>query len=54
MVKSKPERRHSVDLEELDKQDSRPYRHVLRETRTLLPRPKFYSNYPDVKSVHNT
>ena len=26
----KPERRHSVDLEELDKQDPRPYRYVLR------------------------
>ena len=40
-----------MDLEELDKQDSRPYRYVLREARTLLPRPKFYSNYPDAKSV---
>ena len=26
----KPERRHSVDLEKLDKQDPRPYRYVLR------------------------
>ena len=26
----KPERRHSVELEELDKQDPRPYRYVLR------------------------
>ena len=26
----KPERRHSVDLEEVDKQDPRPYRYVLR------------------------
>ena len=26
----KPERRHSVDLGELDKQDPRPYRYVLR------------------------
>ena len=26
----KPERRHSVDLDELDKQDPRPYRYVLR------------------------
>ena len=24
---------------------------MLREARTLLPRPKFYSNYPDAKSV---
>ena len=50
-LNQKPERRHSVDLEELDKQDSRPYRYVLGEARTLLPRPKFYSNYPDAKSV---
>ena len=50
-LNQKPERRHSVDLDELDKQDSRPYRYVLREARTLLPRPKFYSNYPDAKSV---
>ena len=47
----RPERRHSVDLEELDKQDSKLYRYVLREARTLLPRPKFCSNYPDAKSV---
>ena len=33
----KPERRHSVDLDELDKQDPRPYRHVLRRARSLLP-----------------
>ena len=51
MLNQRPERRHSVDLEELDKQDSRPYRYVLREARTLLPRHKFYSNYPDAKSV---
>ena len=50
-LNQKPERRHSVDLEELDKQDSRPYRYVLREARTSLPRPKFYNNYPDAKSV---
>ena len=50
-LNQKPERRHSVDLEELDKQDSRPHRYVLRETMTLCPRPKFYSNYPDAKSV---
>ena len=50
-LNQKLERRHSVDLEELDKQDSRPYRYVLIEARTLLPRPKFYSNYPEAKSV---
>ena len=31
----KPERRHSVDLDELDKQDPRPY--VLRRAGSLLP-----------------
>ena len=50
-LNQKPERRHSVDLEELVKQDSRPSRYVLREARTLLPRPKFYSNYPDAKRI---
>ena len=33
----KPEKRHSVDLEELDKQDPRPYRYVLRMAQSLLP-----------------
>ena len=47
----KPERRHSVDLEELDKQDPRPYRYVLRRAQSLLPRPKFHSRYPDAKCV---
>ena len=47
----KPERRHSVDLEELDKQDPRPYRYVLRRAWSLLPRPKFHSKYPDAKGV---
>ena len=47
----KPKRRHSVNLEELDKQDPRPYGYVLRGARSLLPRPKFYSRYPDAKSV---
>ena len=47
----KPERRHSVELEALDKQDHRPYRYVLSRARPLLPRPKFYSKYPDAKSV---
>ena len=47
----KPERSHSVDLEELDKQNPRPYRYVLRTERPLLPRPKFYSKYPVASSV---
>ena len=47
----KPERRHLVDLEELDKQDPRPYRYVLRGARSLLSRPKFHSKYPDEKGV---
>ena len=47
----KPERRHSVELEALDKQDHRPYRHVLSRARPLLPRPKFYSKYPDAKGI---
>ena len=47
----KPERRHSVDLEELNKQDHRPYRYVLRRTRSSLPRPKFYSRYLNAKGV---
>ena len=33
----KPERRHSVDLDELDKQDPGPFRYVLRRARSLLP-----------------
>ena len=47
----KPERRHSVDLKELDKQDPRPYRYVLSRVQSLLPRPKFHSKYPDANSV---
>ena len=47
----KPERRLSVELEALDKQDHRPYRYVLSEARPLLPRPKSYSKYPDAKGV---
>ena len=47
----KPERRHSVDLDKLDKQDLRPYRYVLRRARYLLPQPKFHSKYPDAKCV---
>ena len=47
----KTERRHSVKLEALDKQDHRPYRYVLSRARPLLPRPKFYSKYPDAKGI---
>ena len=47
----KPERRHSVDLEELDKQDPRPYRYVLRRAQSLLPLPRFHSKYPSAEGV---
>ena len=47
----KPERRHSVELEALDKQDHRPYRYVLSRARPMLPRPKFYSKYTDAKGI---
>ena len=39
----KPKRRHSVELEILDRQDKRPYKYVLERERDLLPRPRFYS-----------
>ena len=47
----KPERRHSVELEALDRQDRQPYRYVLSRARPLLSRPKFYSKYPDAKGI---
>ena len=47
----KPERRHSVELEALDKQDQRPFKYVLKRERALLPRPRFYSKYQDAKSI---
>ena len=47
----KLERRHSVEFEALDEQDHRPYRYVLRRTRPLFPRPKFYSKCPDAEGV---
>ena len=47
----KPERRHSVELEALDKQDHRPYRYVLRRIRPLFPRPRFHSKCPRVEGV---
>ena len=43
----RPERRHSV----VDEQDHRPYRYVLRRTRPLFPRPKFYSKCPNAEGV---
>ena len=51
LLDRKPERRHSVEIETLDKQDHRPYRYVLSIARPLLPRPKFYSKYPDAKGI---
>ena len=39
----KPKRRHSVELETLDKQDKRPCKYVLKRERDLFPRPRFYS-----------
>ena len=47
----KPQRRYSVELEALDEQDHRPYRYVLRRTRPLFPRPKFYSKCPSAEGV---
>ena len=47
----KPQKRHSVELETLDEQDKRPYKHVLRRERDLLPRPRFYSRCPDASSI---
>ena len=47
----KPERRHSVELEALDEQNHRPYRYVLRKTRPLFPRPKFYCKCPSVEGI---
>ena len=44
----KPERRHSVSL---DEQDHRPYKYVLRRTRHLFPRPKFYSKCPNAEGI---
>ena len=47
----KPERRHSVELEALDEQDHRPKRYVLRRTRPLFLRPKFYCKCPNAEGV---
>ena len=47
----KPERRHSVELEALGKQDERPYKYVLKREIDLLPRPRFYSKYPDARGI---
>ena len=47
----KPERRHSVELEALDKQDQGPYKYVLKRERDLFPRPRFYSKCPDARGI---
>ena len=47
----KPERRHSVELEALDEQDQRPYKHVLKRGRDLFPRPRFYNKCPDARGI---
>ena len=47
----KPESRHLVELEALDEQDHRPYRYVLRRTRPLFPRPKFFSKCPSAEGI---
>ena len=47
----KPKRRHSVELELLDKKDPRPYKYVLEGDRPLLPRQRFYSCHLDVKDI---
>ena len=51
MVDQKAKRRHSVELEILDRQDKRPYKYVLEGERDLLPRPTFYSKCPDASSI---
>ena len=50
-MNTRPERRHSVELEALDEQDQRPYKYVLNRERALLPRPRFYSKCPDAKGI---
>ena len=47
----KPQRRHSVELELLDKKDPRPYKYVLERGRPLFPRQRFYSCHLDVKDI---
>ena len=47
----KPKRRHSVELELLDKKDPRPYKYVLERDRPLLPRQRFYSSHLDAKDI---
>ena len=46
-----PERRHSVELEASEEKDQRPYKYVLKKDRTLFPRPRFHSKYPDAKGI---
>ena len=47
----KSKKRHSVEVEALNEQDHRLYRYVLRRTRPLFPRPRFYSKCPSVEGV---
>ena len=47
----KPKRRHSVELELLDKKDPRPYKYVLEGDRPLLPRQRFYSSHLDAEDI---
>ena len=47
----KPQRRHSVELELLDKKDPRPYKYVLERSRPLFPRQRFYSCHLDEKDI---
>ena len=47
----KPKRRHSVELELLDKKDLRPYKYVLEGDRPLFPRQRFYSSHLDERDI---
>ena len=47
----KPKRRHSDGLGILDGQNERLYKYVLEGERDLLPRPRFYSRYPEASSI---
>ena len=47
----KPQRRHSVELELLDKKVPRPYKYVLERSRPLFPRQRFYSCHLDIKDI---
>ena len=47
----KPQRRHSVELELLDKKDPRHYKYVLGRGRPLFTRQRFYSCHLDIKDI---